>query len=393
MAVVGVSGSGKTTLARLVTGALDPTGGSIGGSLDRAGQVTHAMDLRGFGDTTTVRDVLAARATKDPATVLRALDTVGLPAELTDRALVDLSGGERYRVAVAAALSKSSQLLVLDAPTATLDGQASRHLVNALSERRGALLLLSSDLTLVAEICQRVVVIADGVVVAQGAPADLLTDTELLARHGVEMGAAVSPSWLRRRARRGGAATTSRARLSATWATRDELLEPLEPGAAADEIAERVKQAFLAYNTEFQGITRRAARRFVNHEWDQHLHDTRDRLSLHRRCVEACVAALEPLTDPLPEDERRELWVAARHNFAQDIAWRADSELAETFFNSVTRRIFTMVGTDDDLEFRWFGGIILPVVDPGQGEVSTFRRRTTTAELVRTILDGLPHSG
>lgn len=45
-----------------------------------------------------------------------------------------------------------------------------------------------------------------------------------------------------------------------------------------------------------------------------------------------------------------------------------------------------MVGVDDDLEFRWFGGIALPVVDPGQGEVATFRRRTTTAELIEAIL-------
>ena len=44
-----------------------------------------------------------------------------------------------------------------------------------------------------------------------------------------------------------------------------------------------------------------------------------------------------------------------------------------------------MVGFDDDLEFRWFGGIALPIVDPGQGEVLTFRLRTTTTELARKV--------
>ena len=84
---------------------------------------------------------------------------------------------------------------------------------------------------------------------------------------------------------------------------------------------------------------------------------------------------------------KRELWVSARRIFAQAVAWRSDSELAETFFNSVTRRLFTLVGFDDDLEFRWFGGSALPVVDPGQGEVLTFRLRTTTEKLIQAVLE------
>ena len=107
-----------------------------------------------------------------------------------------------------------------------------------------------------------------------------------------------------------------------------------------------------------------------------------------------CVEKISPALVDLDEASKREVWVSARHLFAQAIAWRSDSELAETFFNSVTRRLFTLVGFDDDLEFRWFGGIVLPVVDPGQGEVLTFRLRTTTSKLIKAVLEAFdigPH--
>ena len=92
-----------------------------------------------------------------------------------------------------------------------------------------------------------------------------------------------------------------------------------------------------------------------------------------------CVGAVQPLVDLFERCAVARGVGSARHTFAQSIAWRPDSELAETFFNSVSRGVFTMVGVDDDLEFRWFGGIALPVVDPGQGEVEPSARGTTAS--------------
>lgn len=383
IAVVGANGSGKTTLAGLLSGTITPTSGVISGSCTLPDDVGSAADLRIGDPRRSARQVLIELGVGDDAE--RAAQAVGLPAEVLDRAVGGLSGGERYRLAVAAQLIRKPPVLVLDAPTATLDARSTEALVSALADHRGALLLLSSDLTLAVEVCRRVVLLDDGAMVAAGEAVDVLTDAELLRQHGIQLPAAISPSWLRRRARRhGGAPAPTRSRLAATWAATGLPEEDTDYGS---EIAHRIEQAFEAFHAEFQGITRRAARRFAAREFAQHQADAADRLLLHRRCVESCVSAVKPLLESFGDERQREVWVEARSEYAQSIAWRNDSELAETFFNSVSRRVFTMVGVDDDLEFRWFGGIALPVVDPGQGEVRTFRRRGTTAELVDAVLD------
>lgn len=380
LAVVGANGAGKTTLGRVLSGELEPSSGIITGSCRRPDDVATTMEMAGESRERTVIDFFDHRL--DEERVARLLASVGLSPELTARQINELSGGERYRVALAVQLGHNPPLLLLDAPTARLDARSTAGVVRALADRRGAVVVLSADPTLAVEVCRRAVLLAEGRIVAEGTPADLLTDNELLRRHGLDLASAVSPSWLRRRARRHReGAIPNRSRLEAGWARSsppDELV--------AIELATRIEQAFVAFHTEFCGISRRAARRFAFREFAEHQRDAAERLVLHRRCVESCVGAVQPLVADLDEAERRRIWVQARQQFAQAIAWRGDSELAETFFNSVTRRVFDVVGIDDDLEFRWFGGIALPVVDPGQGEVATFRRRGSTVELVEAIL-------
>ncbi len=381
LAVVGANGSGKTTLGRLLSGELEPSAGVISGSCRRPDDVATTMEMAGESRERTVADFFGNRFDDDR--IGRLLASVGLAADLGNRQISELSGGERYRVALAVQLAHNPPLLLLDAPTARLDARSTAGVVRALADRRGAVVVLSADPTLAVEVCRRAVLLAEGRIVAEGTPAELLTDAELLRRHGLDLASAVSPSWLRRRARRHReGAIPSRSRLEASWAQTERPADE----AVAVELATRIEQAFVAFHSEFCGISRRAARRFAFREFAEHQADAAERLVLHRRCVESCVGAVQPLVADLDEAERRSVWLQARQLFAQAIAWRADSELAETFFNSVTRRVFTVVGIDDDLEFRWFGGIALPVVDPGQGEVATFRRRGTTRELVEAIL-------
>ena len=382
LAIVGANGSGKSTLARVISGELTPLDGRVGGSCRRPEQVGTAVTLLAGDPKRTVRAVVD---TQEPAPdVGEVLASVALPHDMASRRIADLSGGERYRLAVGLQLARRPPLLVLDAPTATLDARSTAGLVTALARHRGALVVLSADLTLAVEVCQRAVVLSGGRIVADGTPAELLTDAELLRWHGLQLPSAVSPTWLRRRARRAaGRQVPSGSRAAARWARSDA---PSDDEVAA-EAAVRIEQAFVEFHSEFQAVTRRAERRFALGEFAKHQRDASERLGLHRRCVESCVKAVSPLLALSDSDEhRRRMWGQARHRFAQSIAWRPDSELAETFFNSVARRVFTMVGTDDDLEFRWFGGIALPVVDPGQGEVNSFRRRGTTAELVESVL-------
>ncbi|MDG2300521.1 MAG: bifunctional isocitrate dehydrogenase kinase/phosphatase, partial [Acidimicrobiales bacterium] len=380
LAVVGGNGSGKSTLSRIITGQLEPTKGTIAGTCRIPEDIGTAADLRLFDKDATVSSVLQALGGGE--TPDQTLVAVSLDQEILHRRIGRLSAGERFRVALAAQLANEPPLLVLDAPSALLDVRSAETLVAALNNRQEALIVFSADITVAIETCQKVVILDQGKIVAAGTTIDLLTDSELLKQHAVEIPSALSPSWLRRRARnpRTKQSVVPINELSKQWDSAGAISREKLSG----ESAARVEQAFETYRSEFKDVTRRAKENFVERRFSSQQIDAQIRLLLHRQSVNVCVEMIKSLLEVLDEETRREIWVEARHLFAQSIAWRSDSELAETFFNSVTRRVFTMVGFDDDLEFRWFGGVALPIVDPGQGEVSTFRLRTTTTELIYT---------
>ncbi len=383
LAVVGGNGSGKSTLSRIITGQLEPTKGTIAGTCRIPEDIGTAADLRLFDKDATVSSVLQALGGGE--TPDQTLAAVSLDQEVLHRRIGRLSAGERFRVALAAQLANEPPLLVLDAPSALLDVRSAETLVAALNNRQEALIVFSADITAAIETCQKVVILDQGEIVAAGTTIDLLTDSELLKQHAVEIPSALSPSWLRRRARdpRIKQSVVPINELSKQWDSAGAISREKLSG----ESAARVEQAFETYRSEFKDVTRRAKENFVERRFSSQQIDAQIRLLLHRQSVNVCVEMIKSLLEVLDEETRREIWVEARHLFAQSIAWRSDSELAETFFNSVTRRVFTMVGFDDDLEFRWFGGVALPIVDPGQGEVSTFRLRTTTTELIYTVLN------
>ena len=382
LAVVGGNGSGKSTLSRIITGQLGPTGGLIEGTCRIPEDVGTAADLRLFDKDATVTSVLQALGGgESPHLTLAA---VALEPDLLNRNIGKLSAGERFRIALAAQLANRPPLLVLDAPSALLDVRSAETLVDALNNRQEALVVFSADITIAIETCQRVIILDQGKIVAAGSTIDLLTDSELLKQYAVEIPSALSPSWLRRRARNPEVkqALVPIGELPQKW----DSMGAISQEEIAAESARRVEEAFETYRNEFKSVTRRASDNFVNRRYSSQQIDAQIRLLLHRQSVNVCVETIKDLLSGLDETMRREVWVDARHLFAQSIAWRSDSELAETHFNSVTRRVFPMVGFDDDLEFRWFGGVALPIVDPGQGEVLTFRLRSTTSELVRKVL-------
>ncbi len=80
-----------------------------------------------------------------------------------------------------------------------------------------------------------------------------------------------------------------------------------------------------------------------------------------------------------------ELWLAIKHNYATLIARSLNLELAETFFNSVTRRILGTVGVDQSIEFVWFGATMLPGRDQSD-LLRRYVRTSSTQELFRIIL-------
>ncbi len=146
----------------------------------------------------------------------------------------------------------------------------------------------------------------------------------------------------------------------------------------ADALAETIYSGFCDFHGNFQSLTRRAKIHFERREWALQNADARARLALHRDHVDLTVQRCRGEIGEHPDP--KSVWHGARRLYAELIDGRSDGELAETFFNSVTRRVFTTVGVDATLEFRWFGPSSLP---RGESARQLFRTYTPAGRPVR----------
>ncbi|MBM3683836.1 MAG: ABC transporter ATP-binding protein [Actinobacteria bacterium] len=201
VALLGANGSGKTTLLLHLNGLLRATEGLVriddltvdDGHVStvrrRVGFVFQDADDQLFLPTIG-RDVAFGPAKEGlrgaalDERVAAALDAVGL-AGFADRAPHQLSAGERRRAALATVLAMRPGALVLDEPTADLDARGRVDLGRALDAMSCTLVLVTHDLVVAAEHGDRVLILDEGRLVADGPAADLLDDVDLLVRHGV----------------------------------------------------------------------------------------------------------------------------------------------------------------------------------------------------------------
>ncbi len=112
---------------------------------------------------------------------------------------------------------------------------------------------------------------------------------------------------------------------------------------------ETLISAYQRYLDEFKRMTRKARPLFARRQWQELQAITVDRLNLYRRIVDETESVLR--THCGPGITEPALWRAAKRLYIQRIAELRDRELAETFFNSVTRRIFKTVGVNANIEF------------------------------------------
>ena len=164
--LMGRNGAGKTTVLKLLAGILRPRRGrvQVGG---RVGYVPQDADTLLF--KSTVRDELSGAPPRSSPELDRWLD----------RYPRDLSVGERQQVAIAAA-SVGAELLLLDEPTRGLDPDAKRALAEQLRRRTGAgaaVLVATHDVEWAARIADRVAMMADGEIYADGPPRQVLSDS------------------------------------------------------------------------------------------------------------------------------------------------------------------------------------------------------------------------
>ena len=122
--------------------------------------------------------------------------------------------------------------------------------------------------------------------------------------------------------------------------------------------AAAIHEAFDDYHSEFKAVTRRAQERFERREWSKWQDDAVERLEIREQVLHRLVAGLRIMLDGYADNHG--LWVGIKEAYARLINQRRDVELAETFYNSVTRRMLTTVGVDQSLEFVWFGATTIP---------------------------------
>lgn len=204
VAVIGQNGSGKTTLARLCNGLLKPTSGRVlvAGRDTRDRNVAELAPDVGYVFQNPDHQLFAPTVAEDvafgptniglppdavAARVRAMLDDLGIRS-LADHHPLLLSYGARRLVALAGVLALGSPALVLDEPTAGLDQEHRDRLFRVIHQRQhqgNGILLISHDFALVAAHADRVIVIADGQIVGEGAPRPILTDAALLGAAGL----------------------------------------------------------------------------------------------------------------------------------------------------------------------------------------------------------------
>lgn len=211
LAVTGPSGAGKTTLVLALTGVIPQRlPGEIEGEVRILGMSTLEVDVAEiarrvavvFEDPeiqfvmSTVEDELALslEARGLPREEIRekilwALELVGLGEEFLERQPHQLSGGEKQRVAIAAAVAREPELLILDEPTSDLDPQGKEEVVEAIESVRDSLdatvIMVEHEPELIERFADRLVVLDDGVVVMEGEPQEVYSRVEEAKRHAV----------------------------------------------------------------------------------------------------------------------------------------------------------------------------------------------------------------
>lgn len=200
--LVGQNGSGKSTLLMCISGLYtgqgcihcegsELTGSRLRETRRHVGLVFQSPDDQLFCPTIGEDVAFGPRNQGKTEEEVRkvvsgSLAAVGLLG-FEERCAHHLSGGERKRAAIAAVLACQPAILAMDEPWANLDGRACRAVSAILRDFPGTLLVASHNLSRAAAVCERLIVLDEGQVVADGPMADLRRERTLLEAHGLDL--------------------------------------------------------------------------------------------------------------------------------------------------------------------------------------------------------------
>ena len=201
LGIVGESGSGKSTVARCIMRLIDPTAGKVmiaGTEIAQLSrrrlqphrkhfQIVFQDPYRSLNPRWTVARSLCEGPVnfgtpKDKAmdTAAELMELVNLPRDALDRYPHQFSGGQRQRIAIARAVAMKPDLLVADEAVSALDVSVQAQVLDLLADIQQkfgvAMLFITHDLRVAAQICDEVLVMQKGLVVEQGPAGEVLSD-------------------------------------------------------------------------------------------------------------------------------------------------------------------------------------------------------------------------
>lgn len=208
VAVVGHTGSGKSTMIQHMNALLTPSGGEIdvfGVKLSEAEKLTPIRKRVGMVfqfpeyqlfEETVERDIIfgptnfGMSAEDAKAKAREVMDLVGLDLELLEKSPFNLSGGQMRRVAIAGILSMEPDILILDEPTVGLDPQGQKEMMDlflSIHEKTNqTIILVTHDMNVVSEYCNRVIVMKKAKKVFDGSPRELFSKSNLLEEYNLD---------------------------------------------------------------------------------------------------------------------------------------------------------------------------------------------------------------
>lgn len=208
--IIGHTGSGKSTFVQHLNGLLLPTGGRVllgGEDLNssksarrdarfKVGLVFQYPEYQLFEDTVFKDIAFGPRNMKLSSDevaerVREAAGFVEVPEDIFDRSPLELSGGQKRRVAIAGVIAMRPEVLVLDEPTAGLDPKGCESILQNISEYRSAtgatVILVSHSMDEIARIADRLIVFEKGGIAMDGPPAEIFTHAEKLRGMGLDV--------------------------------------------------------------------------------------------------------------------------------------------------------------------------------------------------------------
>jgi len=216
VAVIGPNGSGKSTLIKLIAGLLQPQSGSIminNKSLEDYKRINLAKSMAYVPQNVditfsfSVYDVvkmgrypysenLMIHDADGDRIIHEAIEKLGIE-HLTERKFSEISGGEKQRAVIASALSQKAHLLLLDEPTSALDYKHQQEIYTLLKQlcrdEGKTVLIVTHDINLAAQFCDRIILLNEGKIIKNGPPEDVLQFPVIEEIYGVKVFIDINP--------------------------------------------------------------------------------------------------------------------------------------------------------------------------------------------------------